>query len=477
MGRKRYLIKFDNPYQIPIWAIFLVISLLSTVLVAVDTSRPDDYGILFLLPLTFTVLSIAFSKVYSYIFSNIGVTLLLVLMFIRCVFLPLLMSNYGYETQIVRSGTGNIPNAVILMCYEMLCLFVTISLTMAKYSTKSEYSDGNTSYTKRKYTDRAYIGLLIVAVLILVACIRVAPVLMTGYRSILRIGEADFATYEDTSLISKYGTTTTIRFALVTGNYLMRALLAIVPGVLIIKLAEKRTFLRRLLSLLCCFIPTFFIGGVIARTLVYIVVLLLLYFYLYTPDLIPRKTALIIVCAGIATLSWWAFKANDSYGLQNLTNSLNAYFSGVNNTAATYNLKGDIGVRASYFLYDYIDAIPYSGTIFHSSHELISTFFNNSNGIRGQIPTTIGIGRFYFGPIFAPIYSIIFAYVSVKAGEAVKISLSTNPLRLIRLLLTAMYFAMGVIMYNISITMTNFFTILFPMYLMELIAYKRNDNR
>jgi hypothetical protein len=87
---------------------------------------------------------------------------------------------------------------------------------MAKYSTKSDYSDGNTSYTKRKYTDRAYIGLLIVAVLILVACIRVAPVLMTGYRSILRIGEADFATYEDTRLISKYGTTTTIRFALVT---------------------------------------------------------------------------------------------------------------------------------------------------------------------------------------------------------------------------------------------------------------------
>ena len=473
MERKTSIIKFNNPYQMPIWAFFLIVSLFSIISVIADTNKPADYSILFFLPLFFAVFSIIFSKVYTFMFLNIGATLLIGLMFIRCTILPLLMSQYGYETQIVYSGTGNIPKAIILMCYEMLCLFVTIYYTLSKYHSCANDNDHNVFYTKREYTNRVYSALLITALLILIACIYIAPVLMTGYRSISQIGDEGFSAYEDTKLISEYGTSTVVRFALVTGNYLMRALLAIVPGVLIIKLAEKKTIMRRLLSFFCCFIPVFFIGGVIARTLIYIVCLLLLHFYLYSPESVPKKTIKIIALAVGVIVCWWIYNSSDHYGFQNLTKSINAYFSGVNNTAATYNLKGDMGIRASFFIYDFIDAIPYSGTIFNSNHEMISTFFNNTNNIRGQIPTTIGIGRFYFGPIFAPLYSIIFAFVSVKAGESVNKNIHTTPLRLIRLLLTAMYFAMGVIMYNISITMTNFFTILLPMYLMELVSYKK----
>lgn len=466
-------LKFNNLYQIVVWAAFVLFSMFSVLLCLLDNDKPSDYALLFLLPLCFLLCSIIFSKVFTYMFDNIGITLIVLLMFVRNVLSPMLMSMYGYETSVVSSGTGHMGDAILLTSYEMLCVFATIMLTLNKTQSYSLEKVKIEQYSKRKYTDRGYRWLVILAVIVLIGCIVIEPQLLEGYRFITEMGEEGFANYEDTQLVNKYGTTTLLKFVLVTGNYLMRALLAIVPGFLIVKLSERKTRTRRILSLCCCCIPLFFIGGVIARSLIYMVCLLLLYIYLYTPKEVPRKMAYLFLFASAAVVGWWMFRSVDSYGMQNFSAQLNAYFSGINNVCASLNLEGTFFDRFGYLVADITNSIPYGGTVFNNSHQTMSDYFNSASGVRGQIPTTIGTGMYYFGPIFAPLFSCIFAHFSVDAGARIKGSVNTNPMRLIRLLLTAMYLAMGIIMYNISITLTNFFSILLPMYLMERAAYKK----
>ena len=118
-------------------------------------------------------------------------------------------------------------------------------------------------------------------------------------------------------------------------------------------------------------------------------------------------------------------------------------------------------------LYDFTETFPYGNTIFHISHETVHTFFNKYNSTFGQIPTTIGMGYYYFGFLLSPIYSVCFTLIALKAGYRIKNE--DNLLPKVRLILTSFYFSMGIVMYNIEITMTNFFCIILPLIILEKI--------
>ena len=51
-----------------------------------------------------------------------------------------------------------------------------------------------------------------------------------------------------------------------------------------------------------------------------------------------------------------------------------------------------------------------------------------------------------------------------------------NLISKVRYLFLAITFSMGIIMYNVKITLTNFFSVAVPMYLIERFAYKNNEN-
>ena len=125
-------------------------------------------------------------------------------------------------------------------------------------------------------------------------------------------------------------------------------------------------------------------------------------------------------------------------------------------------------------IFDFTATVPFGNTIFHTNGEMtIQPFFNMYNDSFGQIPPTIGIGYYYFGPIFAPAYSIIFALISFKAGEKIRCKDFDNPFQFARLIYTVFIFSMGIIMYNIEITMINTLCILVPIIIMEKIAYDK----
>lgn len=296
------------------------------------------------------------------------------------------------------------------------------------------------------------------------------------YRTVFNISDEFFTNHEDSYIVDQYGTTFINKLTLVVGIYLMRAAVLIIPAVVIILLFQfwPKSLIANVVSYVVCFIPLFFISGAIARSLIYIVCLLLLRNYLFAPNSSNKKIIFIGILSVATIIAWWIFNAklNEKSSIYNdLSNRFSSYFSGVNIVSGVFNLPNNFDYSLRYFIYDFTTTLPFGNTIFGTQEITVQPFFNNYNASYGQIPPTIGMGYYYFGPILAPIYSIIFAYIAIKNAERLRTKNITNPFQYIRVLYSIFVFSMGIIMYNIEITMTNTFCIIIPMFLMEKLAY------
>ncbi len=449
----------------------LMSSFCTTVLLLFDGTKPSYYAGLFLLPLAFAMVICVFSELFQLIPSNLGLTLIVFLFFIRTVVSPCAMLFGNYEGTITKGISNNTTPAVFLVCYETLCVFFTLYISSKKVNLGSQKLIEERRSMRPK-TKRAYGWALVIVLAVDAACYYVAPMLLQGYRTIFQISDEYFTAYEDSYLVDKYATSFLLKLALVTGQYLNRVLLIIIPSALLVWVARKRNKTRRLIGLFICLIPLMFIGGAIARSLIYIVCLLYFHNYIFE-EKNSRKTFFVLILGGITVIAWWVYRGGSSGGAALFSKRFSSYFSGVNVVSGVFNMQRDISLRFKYFTLDYLGSIPFGTTLFSLTGERIQPFFNQWNSSYGQIPTTIGMGYYYFGYIFAPLYSIAFSYISFNVGERLKQRLYNNPMQYMRLLLMAFYFSMGIVMYNIEITLGNFFGMFLPMYILERIAYRK----
>ena len=465
--------KRNNSFQILLCVFISLFSLLVSLILLFDVNKPSYYSLLFLLPLLFSFFSVIFNKLYFEIPSNLGVSLIIILTFVRTVISPLLMFFGDYEGTITYRIDENTSYAILLVVYEMFCIFLLMYIMISKYNKSTKKENSEIIYSEKPIGMKLYALILLILILILFVCNYITPQLLSSYRTIFDITDENFTAFEDSYVTATYGTTFIKKLSLVTGFYLVRALIVIIPAFLIIKFSQKKTLLRKFLSICCCFIPFFFIGGAIAKSLIYFVCLFLLYNYLFYQSKFTKKSIVLFCFAGIIVIAWWIFRAdwNDIAG--QFSKRFSAYFSGVNVVSGVFNLPNSFEYKVRYFLYDFTSTFPYGGTIFNISHETVQPFFNYFNYSSGQIPPTVGMSCYYFGPILAPIYSIIFASIAINAGQQFKLRISGNPIRYIRLMLNIFTFSMGIIMYNIEITMTSFFSLLLPMYILERITYQK----
>lgn len=129
-------------------------------------------------------------------------------------------------------------------------------------------------------------------------------------------------------------------------------------------------------------------------------------------------------------------------------------------------------MRLQYFLYDFLKAIPFGNTLFALRETYSQIYFNLMNDTTGQIPTTIGSGYYYFGFLLSPIYSVVFARMAYKMGQ--KANQASNAISKLRYIFLTITFSMGIIMYNIPITLTNLLGVGLPMYIIEKFAYGKH---
>lgn len=459
-----------------------IASCLTIFCLMLDASQPEYYFTLIIMPMVFFLTSLVFSKVYNLFLKNLAVSIIIALLFFRMVVSPLLMCLGDYSVTITKNIDKNMFKAILLVSYECIAIFGALYYFSRK---KSKDKTQVTQDRQVKYYERAarkrlkiYRNLLLLVAFALMACYIITPELAKGYRTILQANDPAFTQYEDSYLVSEYGTTFLKKFSLVTGTYLMRACTIIFPAYFVIIFSQKKGALNNLFAWIMCFVPLLFVGGAIARSLIYFVILLMLKIFCNPKEESLLRIFLILIIAVLFIIVWWLFRLNVTESSENVFSAfskrISAYFSGVNIVSGVFNLPGDLKYRVRYFCYDYIGSMPYSNTLFGISHMRIAPFFNLYNESSGQIPTTIGMGYYYFGPLFAPLYSVAFAVIAYKAAE--NLNHSTNPFRYMRYLLTLVYFSMGIVMYNIEITMTTYFCIILPAYIIERLAWGKNDN-
>lgn len=456
-----------------------IVGLLSSIDILLDNDKPSYYAGLFVLPLCFLAASLIFKDIFLLIPENIGATVIILLFFVRLVLNPLFFSEAGYLETVTINTNRNTVYAIFLSCYEVFAVFATIFFFYhrnnyaVKNRNKIEHSTkiGNTYKT-------AICFLLIIAIV----CYLITPEIMEGFRSITHINDQYFTNIENGDLINKYSTSFATKFSMVTGNYIIKILVILVPTFLILQCKSiKNNGWSKVLSFLFCFIPIFFIDGAIARSLIYVVTLMMLRSYVFSSSISNKsqgKVLVIVFAAAVIVLLYWINRfhhSNANNFLAFISVKISTYFSGFNIISGSFNLPRNMDYRVRYILYDFTETFPYGNTIFHIDHETIQPFFNKHNGTSGQIPTTIGMGYYYLGFLFSPIYSICFAEIALKAGYRIKNELNLLPK--VRLILTSFYFSMGIVMYNIEITMTNFFCIILPLLLLEKINDKCTTNK
>ncbi len=450
-----------------------LISLIVSILVIADPNKPVGYDFFFLLPLSFSLLSLLFQKLFLYIKNNLAVAIFLILFFCRLVISPLFMYIGNYSVTIQLNISENTTPAVFLVVYETTALFCFLLLKVNENRKNIQKVTDND--TKKINISGTYLCILFSLFLLLVLCARIVPEIVTSYRTIFQIGDEFFTNYEDSQVVDKYAVDFISKLAIVTGHYLMRALLLIIPASIIVLLSrKKRSFISKTFAFVLCFIPLFFIGGAIARSLIYTICLFFLYSNIFENNRSRNNSVLILSFGGTIVILWWLFKAPQDDLLASFSRRFSAYFSGVNVVSGVFNLPQDYSFKLRYFIYDFATTIPYGHTIFRISDITIQPFFNACNNSFGQIPPTIGMGYYYFGPLLAPIYSLVFAKISFDSALYVGKDVCKNPFRQIRLLLMTFIFAMGVVMYNIEITMIYFFSLILPLYLIEKIAYPKD---
>lgn len=461
------------------WLLIIILStigVLSSIDVLLDNDRPDYYAGLFVLPLCFVVASLIFKDIYILIPENIGATVIILLFFVRLVLNPLIFSEAGYLETVTINTNSNSVYAIFLSGYEVFAVFATIFFFYHSNNGAINSREKIEYDTKVGNAYKVSVGILL---LMAIACYLVTPGIMEGFRSINHINDQYFTNIENGDIIKKYSTNIITKFSMVTGNYIIKILVILIPTILILQCKSiKNQMWAKALSFLLCFIPVFFIDGAIARSLIYVVTLFMLRSYVFNSSNHNKsqgKMLGIVFAAATIVLLYWINRfqhSNTESFLSFISVKVNTYFSGFNIVAGSFNLPRTIDYRIRYMIYDFTETFPYGNTIFHISHDTIQPFFNKHNGTSGQIPTTIGMGYYYFGFLFSPVYSVCFALIALKAGY--KIKNEPNLLPKVRLILTSFYFSMGIIMYNIEITMTNFFCVILPLIILEKINGKYN---
>lgn len=474
MKERKIILERISIFTIFLMVLFIVISLVCTFLTAFPLYELSSYyDYMFLLPLTFFFCCIIFFPVFMRVIDNFGILLIIALFFVRMCVSPALISVYGINETIKINLEENTQKAIFLVCYECIVVFAAVLILILR---DKDYNKVKSFYIKDNRERNRVYTILIASFALLTVLYVLEPHIFDIYRTIFDILDPNFSSIENSYIIDKYGTTLVKKFTLVLSNYMIKVLRIVVPCLIMERLSKsKRIYLSRFLSLLCVISSFLIVDGAIARSLYYAVILIFVYVYLYSPKHAMWKILGLFMCGAGFVLIYWIlrYSTSEEKSIQGFfdyfSRALSSYFSGVNVVSGSFNLPKDINTQFHYFIYDYAKSIPFGNTLFGLTGAEIAVWFNEVNNSSGQIPSTIGMGYYYFGPVFAPVYSIIFTILAYKAsrnGHRAK-----KALYIATYLLTAFYCALGIIMYNIPIAIGNLFQIIIPMFIIARIVY------
>lgn len=424
-------------------------------IVAVDSNQPEYYQYLGLLPICFCVLSWIFIRLYDEI-QNVGILAILGLEAFRLVVTPLIMFLGDYNSVMKLHIAQNASQAIALMIYEAIVVFIVVA-----YANKKT---GSVVSRQRKVRKTNLLNKLLVAMLVFLVFVYVAyPNSVTGFKTIFDITQDDFTSWSELGADRhEAGTMTRILTTLFTIVFTWVRYLLPIAIIIWCRRHIKNNFVAILLSIIPIALQMLFITATIMDGILCAFVLMIVLGKCY-----PRKRKYLFVVSVVLFLSAIVYYflvrsvvKGETNIWQYLSENAIAYCGGIDNVAAMMNV--DPSYRSSTFFFNIYGAIPFNSTLFGLHGDKLAAVFNlANNSVEGHIPPTIGAGYYYYGWLFAPIESAVFAYIATKYGNKAKYE--KNIWRYMIYVLVALMMAMGFTTYNAAIVLNYVTTMLIPL--------------
>ncbi len=466
----RYRVKAVN-------GMLTVVSLFAALLTLWAYDGTAGYELLPLIPFSFFCMTLLAGRMLARcVPENFGVTVFVMLLFIRSTLFPICFALGGYSHVFFVPLDDYMSQAILLSVYEIVMVFIVMLL--CDYGAKKKEQKLTKKEKATTYNLQAMrfwiLGLLFLFVMTFV----LVPECRYFYLNISNITEEGFVSNEMSTVIEQYGTSFMRKFVMVLHNYLTKIIRFIVPLHLVFEIHKKNNRLSGYrMSMIVSVVNVFVIDGTIARGLVYAFALMLLTCEIYERQKNIYKIAILAVTAIVAYFAIRAiFVSRKQQNIwEYLSSYIGSYFSSVANTAANIRIKLTDREIFQYLSYDILSSIPFGNTMFGLEDISYQKLFNDVNRSNGQIPTTVGTAYTYFGAVFAPIISMIFAKIAYNAGLVVKHCKSVFKKGIY--LLLAIYSAMAVTMYYHKIVLVVIIGALIPMILINKLVERRKATK
>lgn len=460
--------------EFTIWSISVLGYLFCGIYLLAKVGGHENYAAIAWLPFVFALCSIVFANVYTQLGNNIGLLCLHCLMIIRLIITPIFMTQANFRSIYIGLDRKAVDQAVLLLSYECVIVYFVLSRFAARsrkqlLASRLETKEFSINYQK---PSAVFTLALFAMALYCLAVWVLIPNCRDFYKTVFDFSAEDFTTALYSTAEEETGTVT--RAALTLFKMAFDVVRLLLPMYFLIFLKRRGAPLRMSITigLLLAAIQFFFIDSTTAKSIICAFLLISFLARLYPAQ--SKKivsTAAISVSVIIAVYFSIRFAVGSRYGddsTEYVSKILNAYFAGIDNVAAGTRLPA--GHESATFWGGLYSAIPFNSTLFGLRVKHLQTLFNDINGSYGQIPPMLTEGYYYFGTLFAPVLSGLYAALTYHFGE--KFGRTNSAWYLVSDLFATVLFAIAIVMYNQEIALSWLTSWLIPLGLMSLLADK-----
>lgn len=388
-------------------------------------NNTNGYENIFLLPLFYGVLILLFPSITRYIKGNAGLLLFNIVAFIRYILTPYIgfLSGFSYWRGL-HPTPSYIYNAIWLMLFEMIFVFIFIQIMSKKYYAKSNknFNDINENIKVNSFVLKLFIIVGIIIVIIF-------PDILLKYSFVISLNEYEkyqsrdfpfFGMFELIFNLTKIFIVISLvvyckgKFTLVRKfRYVVLSICIIVLNLLIV------TDLSRFSILITTIASLFFLTKLFSnyKKIIEIVVISGLVFSLITVSIfkfLGRENT--SDNTDFTDLNWWG-------------DTLQMYFSGPKNVAIAIAMKDNFDINVFLQIFrDLFSSVAGIAGILDQNINIVSLYnltYYGSSVSRDQIVPLLGQGLFYFGYVGFFVPAIIAIWLMMYFDK--KATNSLNP--------------------------------------------------
>jgi hypothetical protein len=412
----------NNATTLFTYMLSLATSLITFLVLISDANAEPGYRILWLLPFSFVVVMTLTTSITERVSKSLTLTIAFGGYFVRFVLTPLFLALGDYRFIFSRLVTSSeVEKAIILMVYELFVVFLLVELFVRVTWRKPPRDKGMVNAnTLLDDSSKNIHALLFVLSIFCLAIVVYVPEIVESYTWIFGQTEEIANVRYNIDEIAIRGTLKRALSSLFIFVFnLVRYLLPVYMLRIVYRRRSSSGF-AYWVSFLICLSPFLVINESNIQPFFGLMINVIMMNKLYPER--KKATLCLFLLGGGFLVAAVAFaklvllaKWQGTSGTASLALTLNAYFPGVGNVAAAYNVSRSFLLGT--FLSDLFSTIPFRNTLFPSfalQARTLTQLYNIANGTLGNIIPCISGAEYYVGPILAPLVPAFVLCMAVR---------------------------------------------------------------